>query len=150
MRYLLFIVCGLLVLPSSAVAQETISGPILADVVKVRDGDSIVVLAHIWPGQTVRVSVRLRGIDAPELKGKCQTEIRKANRAKLEVVRLVGTQPVQLLHVSGGKYFGRVLANVVTGDGTNINRHLLQQKLVRKYSGRKRTSWCNLSSATES
>lgn len=137
-------------MPSSTVAREVISGPILADVVKVRDGDSIVVLAHIWPGQKVHVSVRLRGIDAPEIRGKCHTEIKKANRAKLEVVRLVGTQPVQLFNVSGGKYFGRVLANVTTGDGTNIARHLLQRKLVRKYSGRKRKSWCNLSPATES
>jgi hypothetical protein len=30
--------------------------------------------AEIWPGQTLRVNIRIRGIDAPEMKSRCVGE----------------------------------------------------------------------------
>jgi len=137
--YFLFL---LLFFPVSGEAREFIPGPILADVKKVRDGDSIIVHAHIWPGHSVQVSVRLRGIDAPEIRGKCEVEKQAALVAKLEVEQLVGSQQVQLIAVSGGKYFGRVLAQVLTKDGIDVAKHLLRQKMVRRYKGGKRLQWC--------
>ena len=150
MRLLAFLLFYFLTWPSLGLARDTIAGPIFADVEKVRDGDSIVVRAHIWPGHRVSVSVRLRGIDAPELRAKCPNEKRMALEAKHAVERLVGVQQVKLFGVSGGKYFGRVLARVVTHDGVDVAHHLLQHKMVRKYKGGKRSSWCALSTAEPS
>ena len=69
-----FISTTLAVLLASGVnadSRETIPGPVPAHVVRVVDGDTVVVDAHPWPDQSVRVSVRLRGIDTPELRSKC-------------------------------------------------------------------------------
>ena len=148
MRLLLFLLSGFFIWSSSCFARDVIAGPIFADVQKVRDGDNIEVRAHIWPGQVVLVSVRLRGIDAPELRAKCANEKRMALNAKHAVEQLVGSQQVKLLAVGGGKYFGRVLARVMTHDGIDVAKHLLQEKLVRKYKGGKRLSWCFPNSTT--
>ena len=59
MRFLLALV---LALPSVALASEIIPGPILADVVRIVDGDTLDVDAHPWPGMTIRVRVRLESI----------------------------------------------------------------------------------------
>ncbi|WP_244483761.1 hypothetical protein [Rhizobium sp. Root482] len=45
-----------------------IAGPVSAEIVRVIDGDTVLVMARPWPQQIVEVYVRLRGIDAPELK----------------------------------------------------------------------------------
>jgi endonuclease YncB( thermonuclease family) len=49
-------------------AAKKLRGPVEAIVVKVIDGDTFVADAAVWPGQTVRVNIRIRGIDAPEMK----------------------------------------------------------------------------------
>ena len=57
---------------SPVLAQMVMHTP--AEVVRVVDGDTIEVNAHYWPGHTWRGKVRLRGIDTPELRGKCEIE----------------------------------------------------------------------------
>ena len=42
------------------------------EVVRVYDGDTLMADAKPWPGVTMRVTVRLRGVDAPEIEGKCE------------------------------------------------------------------------------
>ena len=56
---------------------EIVPGPVPAEVLAVLDGDTLVVRARIWLGQDVETRIRLDGIDAPELKGKCESERRK-------------------------------------------------------------------------
>ncbi len=51
-------------LPAAALRQD-IPGPILARVVEVIDGDTILVEARIWLDQVVTTRVRLAGVDAP-------------------------------------------------------------------------------------
>ena len=123
-------------------AAEYISGPILADVIRVRDGDSIDVVAKVWPGNEIRVSVRIRGIDAPELRARCSKEKRQAVAAREHLIYLLNGKPVHLLSISSGKYFGRVLANVTTANGMSIKENMLESGLVRPYRGKKRKSWC--------
>ncbi len=68
-----------LALAFPAHAGETIPGPIPADVIGVYDGDTLTVDAHPWPQITVRTSVRVRGIDTPEIRGKCSSEKAQAS-----------------------------------------------------------------------
>ena len=45
-----------------------------AEVIQVIDGDTFEARIHLWPGLDVTTRVRLRGIDAPELKAHCPQE----------------------------------------------------------------------------
>jgi len=121
---------------------NTLAGPVPAEVVRVVDGDTLLVRAHIWIGQQVEVAVRIRGIDAPELKAGCAGEHALALSAADFVRRAVSGQTVQLSAVSGGKYFGRVLADVTTADGRALGPELVAAGLARPYDGGARQSWC--------
>jgi micrococcal nuclease len=122
--------------------RDALPGPVIARVIEVIDGDSLRAVASIWPGQTVTVSVRIRGIDAPEMRSRCEDERRRAVAARERARQAVGAAPVRLANISGGKYFGRVLADVVTASGDDLAALMLAEELARPYSGKRRSSWC--------
>jgi micrococcal nuclease len=121
---------------SASTVHETIAGPVSAEIVRVIDGDTILVDASPWPQQTIEVYVRLRGIDAPELHSKCPAVREEAQRAQ---AALEGIMPasgeVQLTRISGDKYFGRILADVTTPDGRNPAELLLSAGYAMSYNG---------------
>ncbi len=86
MRYL---IAALLTLPSVTYAADTIPGPIQAEVLRVIDGDTIEVRAKIWLDQYIETNVRLAGLDAPEMRGKCEREKALARKAKAQLEELV-------------------------------------------------------------
>ena len=122
-------------------ARDEISGPVAATVVRVIDGDTFVAEAHVWPGETVRVSVRIRGIDAPELHSRCGEERVAAAVARDALAALLEGQAVTISNVGGGKYYGRVLADVETSAG-GVAPAMLSRDLVRRYSGGRRQPYC--------
>ena len=133
-----------LLLPARANAQfsNILKHPIEAKVIRVIDGDTIVVNAQIWLKQTVETSVRLRDIDAPELRGGCKEEKELAIKAKEFVEEATG-ELVTLKNVGFGKFAGRVLADVILSNGKDLAELLLENNLARLYQGDKRQSWCN-------
>ncbi len=138
---------------AQAGAQDRLAGPVPAEVVAVIDGDTIEVRAVIWLGQVVSTRVRLAGIDAPELRGKCARERALAERARAYLLaRLEGGERVQvrLRDIRYGKYAGRVLARVETAGGEDLGRGLMAAGLARPYAGRARTSWCEEAGAPSS
>lgn len=115
------------------------SGPVPARLVRVVDGDTLLVDAMPWPQQSVRVYVRLRGIDAPELHSRCAATRDKARQAMGRLADLVdGSANLRLRDIAGGKYFGRVLASVETPDGVNLSSSMIASRLVAAYSGGRR------------
>ncbi|MDF1610517.1 thermonuclease family protein [Hoeflea sp. YIM 152468] len=117
---------------------RSIAGPVTAQVVRIIDGDTLEVDAHPWPGHAVRVSIRLRGIDTPERRSRCPEQRAAAKRAHAQLERLVsGFATIELINVSGGKYFGRVLADVKAGN-RDIAAAMLASGLARPYQGGKR------------
>lgn len=121
-------------------ASRQIDGPVLAHLVKVVDGDTVLVEAMPWPDHKVSTYVRLRGIDALELKSKCPTFRKAALRAKEELTDLmVGQDIVSLTAISGDKYFGRVVADLALQDGMRPAQHLLEAGLVEPYQGRSKS-----------
>lgn len=117
---------------------RSVAGPVAARIVRVIDGDTLVVDAHPWPGHAVRVSVRLRGIDTPERRSRCPAERLAGDRARSELERLVSGFPtVELVNVSGGKYYGRVLADLRAGT-RDVAEAMLESGLARSYEGGRR------------
>ena len=117
---------------------RSVAGPVSAQIVRIIDGDTLLVDAHPWPGHAVRVSVRLRGIDTPERRSRCLQERHAANRARSELERLVsGFRTVELRNVSGGKYYGRVLADLKAGS-TDIASAMLEGGFASPYRGGRR------------
>lgn len=120
-------------------AREEISGPVTAQILRVVDGDTILVEAQPWPQQKMEVYVRIRGIDAPELKSKCMA-IRAAGldaQHALEAL-LADSNRIKLTRITGDKYFGRIVANVILSDGRSVADDLLVAGLVRVYDGRRK------------
>jgi endonuclease YncB( thermonuclease family) len=130
----------LFALPASA--ADRLPGPIPAQLVEVVDGDTVRVRAEVWLGQTIEVLVRIRGIDAPELRAQCPAERAGADAATAYLAATVGAGPLLLLDISDDKYFGRVVADVATADGAELGSAMLQSGLVRAYDGGTRASWC--------
>lgn len=127
---------------AGAEQRRTVAGPVRAHLVRVLDGDTIEVLARIWPDHYVETLVRLDGIDAPELRGRCAAEIAQAERAKARLAALLAGARLQLVDVHYGKYAGRVVARVLTDDGRDVAATLLAENLVRTYRGGRREGWC--------
>ena len=144
-------------LPGALGAADRLTGPLPAQVVSVLDGDTLEVRVHIWLGQDLSTRVRLAGIDAPELKGKCDSERDLARRARAYLLARLdpaaagaGAGTVRLREVRYGKFAGRVLARVETLDGTDLGQGLLAAGLARPYDGRRRASWCEAAATADS
>lgn len=125
-----------------AEAEKAFRGPVEAVVLDVIDGDTFLADAHIWPGHALRVNIRIRGIDAPEMKSRCEAEREAALQAREVLTGLVSQRTVSISNIGSAKYYGRVLADVATEDGNAVAEMLLEQKLVRPYAGGKRQGWC--------
>ncbi len=125
--------------PAAAFA-DPIPGPVNARVVSVYDGDTFTADAEPWPGLTARKSVRVAGVDTPEIRGECQAEKDMAIRARDFVRATVGAE-VQLTNVRLGKYAGRVVADVWV-DGRKLSELLIAETLGRPYHGGRREGWC--------
>lgn len=121
---------------------DVLAGPVPAQVLRVVDGDTVVVRARIWLRQDVETAVRLAGVNAPELHGRCEEERRRAVLARDFLERHVLGTPVQLRDVRLDKYGGRVVARLVLHGGWDAGEQLIAQGLARPYAGGTRAGWC--------
>ena len=125
---------------SSVAQSSSVLGPITAEVERVVDGDTVRVKAHIWIDQSVSVSVRLAGIDAPELyRPKCAAEKAKARAAKKFAANFVQRGQVRLYDVARDKYAGRVVARIENAQGEDLAAALEHAGLAQR---RQRGQWC--------
>jgi endonuclease YncB( thermonuclease family) len=128
--------------PTPAAAGEALlPGPFDAEVLRVVDGDTIDARVRIWIGQDVTVAVRIRGIDAPELKGRCPLESAMAADAAERLASLAGSR-LSLTEIGEDKYGGRVLAHVENAGGGDVAALMLASGLARPYVGGRRGDWC--------
>lgn len=127
--------------PVALVAQPA-QGPYLAELVEVVDGDTLTLRVHIWLGQQVTTSVRLEGIDTPELHGACPEERVRAAAARDALARHAASGPLVVSDVRFDKYGGRVRARVADGEGVDLAARLLAEGHARPYGGGARGIWC--------
>ncbi|WP_441233039.1 thermonuclease family protein [Bradyrhizobium sp. 930_D9_N1_4] len=111
------------------------------DVIRTVDGDTFLARVHQQGGRDLVARVRLRGIDAPEMKASCQAELDKAEAAGDALRNLLGQGGVTIYNLGQDKY-GRVLADVATKRTANVSAALLAGGYVRSYNGGHRDGWC--------
>lgn len=111
-------------------------------VIKVYDGDTLTVgFRHGSSNRTVRSSVRIRGIDTPELRSKSEEEKKMASVARSRLENATMRKVVTLISPESDKY-GRLLCDLSTDDITSISQYMLQAKdICREYDGGKREPW---------
>ena len=104
-------------------------------VIKCYDADTITIASKLPydASPLYRLSVRLNGIDAPEIKGKCAEEKEVAKEARDFVSNLVLNKYVRLENIESEKY-GRILADVYIGN-VHLNEILLKERYAVKYDG---------------
>lgn len=133
----------LLLLPIPGSANDSTYGDVTIDeVTSIYDADTFRVNISSWPAIIgKRVPVRVLGIDAPEIRGKCESEKKIARQAKqFTVAMLRKGKQIILQDIQRGKYF-RILANVSI-DGVDLGKQLIQAGLARPYDGGRRQGWC--------
>lgn len=123
--------------------SRPLPGPFPAEVLRVIDGDTVEMRVTVWLGQEVTTRVRMRGIDAPELRARCKEELIKATAAKETLSDLLSRGEVFLTDVGYDKYGTRIVARIINFNRTDIGALLVAKELARPYGGGKRQSWCN-------
>jgi endonuclease YncB( thermonuclease family) len=104
-------------------------------VIKVYDGDTITIASKLPFDNSplYRLSVRLNGIDTPEIKGKTDDEKIAAKLVKDALSSLILNKYVTLKNIQTEKY-GRILADVYIGE-IHINMWLITEKYAVNYDG---------------
>ncbi len=110
-------------------------------VIKVYDGDTITIAAKLpYSGSPLyRFSVRLNGIDSPEIKGGAEEEKIAAKKSKKALEEIILHKTVVLKNVSTEKY-GRILADVYFND-LHLNNWMVENGYAIKYDGGKKQKY---------
>ncbi|KMP11205.1 nuclease [Candidatus Nitromaritima sp. SCGC AAA799-A02] len=107
------------------------------------DGDTITFnLPGLHPIIGEKISIRVNGIDTPEIRGKCEKEKYDAQQARDMVADILkDAEKITLKNMKRGKYF-RIAADVIV-DGENLADILIEAGMADKYGGGKKTKhWC--------
>lgn len=102
--------------------------------VVVIDGDTIIVQGE---------HIRIEGINAPELKGKCREESVRALRARSRLMKLIESAQIDIDR-DGFDRYRRTLATVSVA-GTDLGHVLMREGLARKWVqnyNRQQEPWC--------
>jgi micrococcal nuclease len=132
-----------ILISNSVIAEEPTYGNIIVDKVgTVYDGDTFSVTINQWPEIIGKnISIRLKNVDTPEMKGACYQEVLKAREAKKFTVQgLRNAKKVELRNMSRDKYF-RIDADVFI-DGKDLTQELINNQLGVAYSGGVKFDWC--------
>jgi micrococcal nuclease len=89
-----------------------------------------------------KISIRINGIDTPEIRGKCEKEKYDAKQAQQIVADILkDAEQINLKNMERGKYF-RIAADLIV-DGGNLADMLIEAGMAVKYDGGKKThKWC--------
>lgn len=136
----------LLLFPASAFCSD-MSTVYPARLLSITDGDTIKVQATIWPNLYKETSVRIYGIDTPEIHGKCEQEKSLAASAREFVAdKLTTADAIFIQNVTKDKYGNRVVADVLYKKNNrtyNMAKELIKQNLAVEYFGKtKNKNWC--------
>lgn len=135
----------LLLLPTLAFAGQPQGVTYDTQIVKVSDGDTIVIAAPFLPAPLKpQLAVRIYGVDTPEKGGKahCPSEAARGEQATQFTKKMVASgQKYQVILYGWDKFGGRVLGDILV-NGQSVRAGLIQNNLAREYYGEAKQSWC--------
>lgn len=109
------------------------------------DGDTLTVdIPRVSKLIGSKISIRIRGIDTPEIRSDNECEKRVALKAKLFVYNILkNAKRIDLINTGRDKYF-RIDADVIV-DKVNLKDLLIKEKFAYLYDGGTRSviDWCN-------
>lgn len=108
---------------------------------RVHDGDTFIAeIIGVHPIIGKEISIRIKGIDTPEVTDKRRDIKELALRARDYVAhRLQQAQVIELFDIQRDKYF-RILADVYV-DGVNLAEELILEGLAKPYDGKTKPEW---------
>lgn len=116
-----------------------------SDIKSIYDGDTITIKClRGLKCEKNAIKVRIKGVDTPEIKGKCRNETLLARQAKQFTVAFVrNADEIIMSYDEHDMYdrYGRLLAYLSVG-GKDLSSSLINNNLGRHYQGGKRRSWC--------
>jgi endonuclease YncB( thermonuclease family) len=138
----------LLAVPLLAFAQKMPknSATYDAQIIRVSDGDTIVIAAPFLPAPLKpELAVRIFGVDTPEKghRAQCPAENDRAQLASKYTSQLIAQGgKIQVTLYGWDKFGGRVLGDILV-NGQSVRMGLIQNGLAREYYGDAKQSWCN-------
>ena len=137
----------ILALPLMAFAQKQPIGVTYdAQVIRVSDGDTIVIAAPFLPAPLKpELAVRIFGVDTPEKghRAQCPQEDQRAQLASKFTTQALQSHPKHQVIIYGwDKFGGRILGDILV-NGQSIRAGLIRNGLAREYYGEAKQSWCN-------
>jgi len=141
-KKLVFLILPFLLFPTISFAKSygDIQGAVY---VRNYDGDTITFnLPGLHPIIGEKISIRVNGIDTPEIRGKCEKEKYDAQQAKEMVADILkDAESINLKNIERGKYF-RIAADVFV-DGDSLADELIEAGMAVRYDGGTKThNWC--------
>lgn len=117
-----------------------------AQILKVSDGDTIVIAAPFLPQPLKpQLAVRIYGVDTPEkgFRAKCPQEDERGKLAsKFTTNAVAKSVKRQVVLYDWDKFGGRVLGDILL-DGVSLRTMLIANGFAREYYGEAKQSWCN-------
>ena len=88
------------------------------------------------------MSIRILGIDTPEIRGKCAEEKELALKARIFANRAFrSANKIEFKNLQWGKYGGRLLSDVYLDDKL-YSKMIIDEGLARPYDGKTKKGWC--------
>jgi endonuclease YncB( thermonuclease family) len=142
---LALLITSLFTLPVLAQKVPKNSATYDAQILRVSDGDTIVIAApYLPPPLKPELAVRIYGVDTPEkgFRAQCAQEDQKAQMASKWTTQLVSQGGrIQVTLYAWDKFGGRVLGDIIV-NGQSVRNGLIANGLAREYYGDAKQSWC--------
>jgi len=130
-------------LQAESLSNKNYGSVVVSEVASIYDGDNFRANIKGYPDLLgYRISIRVNGVDTPEIRGKCEQEKILARKAKQFTVNaLRNAKKIELFNMKRGKYF-RIVADVYV-DGISLADGLISNKLAVPYEGGTKQDWCS-------
>jgi endonuclease YncB( thermonuclease family) len=144
-KLLLTLLLAAAAVPALAQKMPTKSATYDAQILRVSDGDTIVIAAPFLPAPLKpELAVRIYGVDTPEkgFRAQCPQEDQRAQMASKYTSQLIAQGgKIQVTLYAWDKFGGRVLGDIIV-NGQSVRAGLIQNGLAREYYGDAKQSWC--------
>ena len=141
--FILIIIILSSLLNAEALSKKVYGSVYVSEVTSIYDGDTFRVNIKDYPTLLgYHMSIRVNGIDTPEMRTKCVKEKNLARKAKQFTVSFLrNAKVIELRNMKRGKYF-RIVADVYA-DNQSLSSALIKHKLAVTYNGGTKTKdWC--------